>query len=71
MLNEIFKMGLRPSKCVQTYKKVAKFWKKIFFTKFFLDYDLWQNRKRLITKIGIGYEGQHIAQMKEDKKCSI
>ena len=35
----------------------------------FFDYDLWQNRKRLITKIGIGYGGQHIAQMKEDKKC--
>ena len=68
MLNEIFKMGLRPSKCVQTYKKVAKFWKKNFFTKNFFNYDLRKIRKWLIKKISIGCDTRHIAQTKEEKK---
>ena len=50
-------------------KKWPNSGKKKFFTIIFLDYDLRRNRKRLIKKISIGYEGRHIAQMKEDKKC--
>ena len=65
---QIFLIASCTWKFDQTYKKVAKFSKKKFFTKFFLDYDLWRNRKRLITKISIGYEGRHIAQKKEHKK---
>ena len=49
-------------------QKSGQILEKKFFKIFFLDYDLWQNRKRLITKIGIGYEGRHIAQTKEHKK---
>ena len=64
-----FSKGVRNIKMRTGIQKVCQILEKNFFTKNFLDYDLRRNRKRLITKIGIGYGGQHIAQMKEDKKC--